>query len=344
MKPYFLIAFLCWMLSNLTAQEYSVFQLMKSDSVTHLYLTLNWKELEKDKKEKAYLPAHVMFETGGEKISMEIKVRTRGHMRLNICFYPPLKLKFEKSALSERSLKDHNEIDLVHRCQSGDSYQQYILKEYLAYKLFQVLSPLSFNVQLVRIHYLNPNGTTAYESSLGFVVEHTEELVDRLGGQRIKTPIISQHSVDKESMLRTSVFQFMIGNTDWSFRTRHNLEFLAVPGYSLLVTIPYDFDYSGLVSATYAAHHQDIGLPHVANRFYQGKCYPPEMTMKVINEFVAKKEEILSIPRTIYGIDDKVLRHVNDYLLEFFNILEDNKKLKHQIIDHCDKWPMQKSE
>ena len=290
------------------------------------------------------MPAQIMFESGGEKISMDIKARTRGHMRLNICFYPPIKLKFEKSVLAERSLKDHNEIDLVHRCQSGDQYQQYILKEYLAYKLYKVLSPLSFDVQLVRIHYLNPDGTTAFEPSLGFVVEHTEELVDRLGGKVNNTPVISQNSVDKESLLRVSLFQYMIGNTDWSFRTRHNLEFLAIPGFSLLVTIPYDFDYSGLVSATYAAHHQDIGLPHVANRFYQGKCYPAEMTMKILNEFIAKKEEILSIPGTVYGIDDKVLRHVKDYLREFYNIIEDDRKLKHQIIDHCDKWPVKKSE
>jgi hypothetical protein len=73
-----------------------------------------------------------------------------------------------------------------------------------------------------------------------------------------------------------ALFEFMIGNTDWFIQNRHNLEFVVVPGHNLLVPIPYDFDYSGLVNAPYAVHHTSLELPSVEIRYYQGWCYSEE--------------------------------------------------------------------
>ncbi len=90
-------------------------------------------------------------------------------MRLQICSIPPLKVKFEKSDLAAHQLSPLNELDLVQPCHDADQYYQYILKEYLAYKLWELVSPYSFRTQLVKIHYTNPDGTDAHDASYGFL-------------------------------------------------------------------------------------------------------------------------------------------------------------------------------
>ncbi len=326
---------------DLQGQATSVFKLLQQDTVADMFLTIDWKQLEKKKKEKEYYPAHLEFRSSDQKlVSMDLKVRTRGNMRLEICSSPPLKLKFDKNELARHSLAPHNEIDLVQPCHTGELYDQFILREYLAYKLYQVVSPYSYQVQLVRIHYQSTGGGEAHEPKIAILVENTEELVDRIGGRKNKTAIISKNALDAESILKVSLFEFMIGNTDWFIQSRHNLEFVAVPGHSLLITVPYDFDYSGLVSTPYAAHHESIDLPTVALRYYQGKCAPKEQVLAALNIFKEKKEILLNMYRQIPGMKDYSIKHVQNYLEDFFTIIENPKKTESHILQHCDMWPV----
>lgn len=326
---------------DLSGQAVSVFKLMQQDSVVDIFLTLDWKELEKKKRDKAYFPAKLRFTTkSNDLFSMDLKVRTRGHMRLDICSFPPLKLKFDKTDLANRSLSPHNEIDLVNHCHTGDMYNQFILREYLAYKLYQEISPYSYHTQLVKIYYQNLDGSPAHDPAIAFLVENTEELADRIGGRKNKTSVMSKNALDSESMLKVCLFQYMIGNTDWFIQNRHNLEFVAIPGHSLLITVPYDFDYSGLVSAPYAAHHESIDLPSVSLRYYQGKCAPEEEVIKVLNIFKEKKEILLKMHTQIPGMEDYSIKHVQGYLEDFFTIIENPKKTENHILRHCDMWPV----
>ncbi len=261
-------------------------------------------------------------------------------MRLDICSFPPLKLKFDKNDLERYGLSPLNEMDIVHHCHEAEIYNQYLLREYLAYKIWQHVSPYGFHVQLVRLHYLNEDGSEAHDPSYAFLVENTEELVSRLGGRRNKTPVISNSAVDKEPMLRVALFQFMIGNTDWFILNRHNLEFVAIPGHRLLVTIPYDFDYSGLVAAPYAAAHESLKSPSTEIRYYQGWCFSEEEVTNALKIFLEQKKNILALPTQIEGFSEKSVKYVTDYLLEFYEIIENPKKLENQIIRHCDMWPV----
>ena len=334
--------FFLWIILDLSGQSNSVFSLIQQDSVVNIFLDMDWKELSRKKREKVYLPARLKFQTkANEPFSIDMKVRARGNMRLDICSSPPLKIKFDKAGLANRSLAPHNEIDLVNRCHTGDMYDQFILKEYLAYKLYQEISPYSFQVQLVRLHYQNPDGLPAYPPAVAFLVENTEELVARVGGRKNKTDVMSRNALDSESLLKVCLFQYMIGNTDWFIQNRHNLEFIAVPGHPLLITVPFDFDYSGLVSAPYAAHHESIELPSVSVRYYQGKCAPPEEVYAALSLFKDKKEILLNMHKQIPGISDQSIKHVQGYLEDFFTIIENPKKTENHILRHCDMWPVE---
>ena len=325
----------------LFAQNASLLASIRQDSAISLYLTQDWKQIEKHKKDKAYQSANVrMITTDLDTITIPAKVRTRGNMRLQICSLPPLKVKFEKSDLAVHQLSPLNELDLVQPCHAADQYYQYILKEYLAYKLWELVSPAYFRTQLVKIHYANQDGTDAHDPSYGFLVENTEELVERLGGRRNKTPVISNNAVDKQPMLRVALFEFMIGNTDWFIQNRHNLEFVVIPGHPLLVPVPYDFDYSALVGATYAAHHESLGLTSINSRYYQGWCFTEAEVDKELDIFRAQKENILAMPYRIQGLSQKSADQAREFLAAFFEIIENPRKLDNQIISHCDMWPV----
>jgi hypothetical protein len=334
------LAYFIFSLTISFGQQTSLLEEIKQDSALDLYITQDWKTLEKKKKEKTYQTAEVRFIANDlDTKIMPANVRTRGNMRLEICSLPPLKLKFEKSDLAKNGFSPMNEMDIVQPCHEDKQYYQLILKEYLAYKLWELVSPYYFKTQLVRIHYANPDGSSAHDPSYGFLVENTEELVDRLAGRRNKTPVISSNAVDKAPMLKVALFQFMIGNTDWNIQNRHNLDFVVLPGHQLLVTIPYDFDYSGLVGAPYAVHHESLELTSVHSRYYQGTCYSASEVEESLKIFHAQKLNILNMPGKIQGLDEREGKEARVYLNAFFEIIENPKKLENQVIKHCDMWP-----
>lgn len=325
------------------AQEPSFLQSLHPDTLSDLYLTLDWRTIEKYRKDKAYHACDARVSLPGrDTLQLPARIKTRGNMRLSICAYPPLKLKFDKADLARHRLSAMNEMDIVHPCHDGEPYDQYLLREYLAYKIWEILSPYHFKTRLVRLHYVDPDGTAAHDSTCAILVENGEELAHRLNARRNKTPVISQNAIDRLPMLRVALFQFMIGNTDWHITSRHNLEFLGVPGHSLLVTVPYDFDYSGLVSAPYAVPHLSLDLPSVSIRYYQGWCHEEEEVRQILQVFLANKEQILALPHTIPGFDERSVKYTSDYLLDFYDIIENPQKLKNQILRHCDMWPVVK--
>ena len=141
MKYTILFLFILFRFADLQSQTVSVFELMKSDSIVDLYLKTNWKEFDKKKMDKAYQAGELHFITNrGDILSTTINARSRGNMRLNICTFAPVKLKFNKEELATVNLKPMNELDLVHQCHMGDQYEQFVMREYLAYKLYQQLA------------------------------------------------------------------------------------------------------------------------------------------------------------------------------------------------------------
>lgn len=340
MKTLAFIVSLLFIFPDLSGQQQSLLEHIRQDTVIDVYLSVDWKGVVKTKSDKSYLPGNVLVKPGNQdSIALPVKVKARGNMRFNICQIPPLKLKFKKSDLSRYNLASFNEMDVVHPCKNGELYEQFILREYLAYKLWALLSPYAFEVQLIRLHYIDPDGSENQESSYAFLTENTEELVARLDGRQNRTTIISSNAVEKETDLTMALFQFMIGNTDWNIQNRHNLEFVILPGHSLLVPIPYDFDYAGMVGTPYAVHHESLQLSSVYSRYYQGKCVPQEEVEAALQVFREQKREILAIPFSIHGMDEKSSAQAHQYLGDFFEIIENEKKLNNLIIRHCDMWP-----
>ncbi len=256
-------------------------------------------------------------------INRTIKLRSRGEFRNAFCDFPPLSLNFKKSEFEKADMKKIEKIKVVTHCQTGN--EDYLFKEYLVYKLYNVLTDQSFRVRLAKIDYISTSTKKNKTiSSYCFFIEPTGILAERLKSVEVENPNVTQKNVIPESMNRLAIFNFMVGNTDWSVPNQHNVKVLSTqsfdyPGRGLIV--PYDFDYSGLVDASYAVPFDGLGLRSVRERRYLGECRTDEEFLLALKEFSAKKPEFYRVINEFPYLDEKTKKNMTKYLDEFYNSL-----------------------
>lgn len=322
----------------LIAQPASLLTTAIDSSISHIEVNTDWKAIRKHRKAKYYAPSNVvLINKSGQGIVLSAEVRLRGHMRMENCEIPPLKIKFNKDELAFHGFSLLNEWKIVLPCERASDYHQFLLKEYLAYKIWELLSPHALRTHLTEVHLVNGSKS---QTMTGFILEDAEEIADRLHANEYKAMKVHVRTLDEQQFLTMCLFQFMIGNTDWFVSNQHNIIFLGSTDKVSLTPVPYDFDYAGLVDSPYAVHHKTIDLSSVTLRYYQGNCHSEEDVMKVLDVFFKRKEEILALPWNIPGLTDRSRKEATKYLEEFYEIVEDPGKLKNQILKACGQWPV----
>lgn len=266
----------------------------------------------------------------------KIQVAPRGNMRKKTCDFPPVKIRFYEQHLENDSLEDVNELKLVVACRNTNEDDQLVLKECLAYKLFNLITDESFRVKEASVRFSTPGKKRGGMESTAFFIESEQELATRLGGRPLKPRIISPKGMDSLSYDRMCLFQYMIGNTDWGAYTRHNMKVIGFKGRRA-IAVPYDFDYSGLVSADYSIPSPDIPIKTVQDRYYLGMCRDAAGYSRLFREFLDKKTAVLNLCDHAPRIDKNQRRQMHNYLEEFFDILEDPRRAKVQIMENCNK-------
>jgi hypothetical protein len=100
---------------------------------------------QRHQEARIYFPGQWTYiDEHGETQRLEVKIRTRGHFRREVCEQPPLQLNFKKSQVKGTLFAGQNKLKLVAPCKEGKRYQQYVILEYLAYKIYQLLTDESF--------------------------------------------------------------------------------------------------------------------------------------------------------------------------------------------------------
>lgn len=318
---------------QLTADSLTLFSLldqMKED-VLSVTIKSNFQQLVSRKFNEEYQPATLSFEgPGGQPFSFDIKIKTRGNSRKSICFYPPLKIKFKKSQLQNERLLPFNQYKLVTQCKVGSTYEEYIMKEYLTYKLMEKIYPYAFKVKMLNITYLDErdNGKVKEKQQLGFLIESEEELAVRYNAHLIDRNKSGFHHLERGPALHMSLFQYMIGNTDWAMPNMHNMKVLKVPQYDKLVPLPYDFDYCGLVDTDYAVVHEAFAIKDVKERLYIGPSCEEGEARALIKEFADKKQDALDCINNFKLLDERERKRMVNYLSSFFEELEDERRMQ----------------
>jgi hypothetical protein len=313
------------------------FLLFNSDKILELSLRFDITQFKKKKFTEEYQKAILTYHLSDkDSINKEIKLKSRGLTRREICSFPPIKLNFNNSDSDNKDLKKFNNVKMVTHCNAGR--EDYLLKEYLIYKLYNILTDYSFKVRLLKIKYIDTHKSGKPINTFAFLIEPLKFLCERTNSVEIESRNLSLNNIVPEMMDRMAIFNYMVGNTDWSVPNQHNCEILFQPKSErpdLGLIIPYDFDYSGLINADYAIPHESLPIEKVTERIYLGKCRDEKVYLKELKEFQDKKEDFYQLINEFEYLDSKKKKVMINYLDGFFNQFDKNNSIIYSLREHC---------
>ena len=125
---------------------------------------------------------------------------------------------------------------------------------------------------------------------------------------------------DSLSMATVAVFEYMIGNTDWSVPYLHNIRLLD-NGQTGSLPVPYDFDHAGIVEAKYALPAEQLGIESVRERVYRGLAYPMPVFQQVFDKFNQVKPQFYALYQANSRLDKAYVKRTLKYLDEFYALI-----------------------
>jgi hypothetical protein len=273
--------------------------------------------------------------------AMDVGVRVRGVSRVQVCNFPPLRLSFASSDMPHTVFSDQEKLKLVTHCRKGADFEQNVLEEYAAYRIFNVLSDVSYRTRLVRIRYVDTSAPGNVDMvRYAFFIESSSALAERLDGTLVNTRQVTKNFLDEQQASLTYIFHYLIGNTDWSLVRAIDSEICCHNG--LLVGIddrqfyvPYDFDRAGLVNARYAKPHPDLRLRRVTQRRYRGYCGSIEALKGALQTIVRQHDDIIRVIEELPRLSEKDFESPARYLEGFFESAADEDKLLRKFERRC---------
>jgi hypothetical protein len=318
-------------------QVFSSKDLFENDEVLSIKLTGDIRELINDREEKAkYHSLIFSYKTDSSEVSFPVEARTRGHFRKEAgnCDYPPILLHFLKNAVPDSSVfKGQTKLKLVMPCQ-GD---EYVIREWMVYKMYELITPKSFRAKLVRVELNDSKRKKTFAPFYGILLEEEEHMAIRNQTVLLKNKMQPQQ-IDPGCFLTMAVFEYLIGNTDWSVQYLQNIKLLAADSNAVPVTVPYDFDHAGVVNTPYAKPAEELEMSSVIERRYRGYCVPD---MKKFDSVIALYNHLKTAFYQLYTgchlLDAKYIKATVSYFDEFYKTINDPVSLRKEFSYPCDK-------
>jgi hypothetical protein len=280
----------------------------------------------------------------GSEASRPVQVRARGEFRRDRrnCNFPPLRLNFPTGQMGGTVFEGEDRLKLVTPCHDNrDDFQRFVYDEYLAYRVLNLLTPHSFRVRLVEITYEDTEGDYDTRTKHGFLIESDERMAERNRATYMEVAVLPPRSADGAQSVVGDVFSYMIGNLDWSTAEFHNAVLIRTED-ARYVTVPYDFDFSGVVNARYATVPEQLAgrVRNVRQRLYRGFCRPALEHETVANLFGLKREAVEELYRG-FGLyrDPDHAEDALEYYEDFWEVIADPGEFEDEILDVCREMP-----
>ena len=265
---------------------------------------------------------------------LEVSLRARGNFRRSKCYFPPIKMKIKKSKAEGTLFEGNKNLKLVVPCLLQKEKNDNIVQEFIAYKLYEKISPFHFQTRIVEIEFVEiKKRKTVMHQLKGFLIEDDKRVADRFEGKSFER-YIHPKAMDDVTSIQNSMFQFMIGNTDFSVAYQHNGKLLYAN--KKIYPLPYDFDLCGLVDASYAIVNSNLGISSVKERKYRGFKRDESLVQDVRDQFLSKKSQFLQIingQEPLFELASE-FESTKAYLSSFFEILENDKQFSRVVIQN----------
>jgi hypothetical protein len=310
------------------------------DDSTPLEIELTGPVRQLIEQRKPPEPLPFVLREGGQDYA--ITARARGKSRLRVCGFPPLRIEFMEPSADGTHFAGQGKLKMVTHCRDRQSGDMNVLEEYLAYRILGLLSEAAYRVRLIKISYTDTQGggDETLRDRYGFFIEPTAQLAERLGGSEVNASGVSLKQLDADQAALVYVFQYLIGNTDWSLVTGDADKWCCFNGKLIRVGekiqyVPYDFDLSGLVDASYAKPDPSLNLRSVRKRKYRGYCTDSQTLLNAIQSIIARKAEMFQGVRDTPWLTEKARGKIENYLTRFFVKAEDESGLLRSFERQC---------
>ena len=280
--------------------------------------------------------------TGAESLPVRLSPRGITRLRKETCQFPPLRVDFSGAPPAQSLFAGQRRLKLVSHCRPSENFQQHLLLEYLAYRLYNQLTPLSFRVRLAQFDYVEDSGKPV-TSRLGFFIEEQSDVAARnaMAVARVgaRTPVPTLNPADAA---RFGVFQYLIANLDWAMQAGpandtccHNSRLVGPGGAPPFATIPYDFDYSGLVDAPYAVPPEAINVSSVKTRRYRGFCRHNAEALKAAAEIRDQRAALLAVIAQVPQMSDGTRRKAAAFIERGLNDIASDQAVTQNLLKNC---------
>jgi hypothetical protein len=313
--------------------------LFTADAPLEVKIVGNYKVISKDRdtlSTKEYWGEVQMADGNGGETKIPVQLRTRGHYRLanRNCSFVPLRLDFKKGEVKETIFAGQDKLKLVTHCNANAMYDEYVIREYLAYKVHNLVTPRSYRARLAKVTYVDSATSKAIETRNGIFLEHEDDVAKRMEGEIADIRRALFDDVDPAQILEVAVFAAFIGHVDWSLAALHNIRLVRQQNGTLLPVL-YDLDFTGLVSTRYSTPDPRLGIRSVKDRLYRGPCKDPEELTQFLAPYREKKDAILKLYDDTPGLESRYRNDSKTWLGQWFKMLDSPRDAKWLFKENC---------
>ncbi len=325
--------------SRADAQE----RLFRTDSALTVTITADFGPLlrERDSLELVKHPAVLTYSGDkGTTVRIPVKLRARGHFRRQArnCDFPPLWLDVKSSDAKQTVLAGANKLKITTSCRPKSAeYEQYILQEYIVYRAYALLTDASFRTRLLHITYRDTTGKVPAVTTWGFFIENVDDVADRLHRKVMSKHGARFEDLEPEPLSLMSMFEYFIGNTDWSIMALHNVALLEESASARVVPVAYDFDWTGAVNPRYAFPDKSLPIHSISERLYRGNCLTSEELKVTVDRFRAKRAAIDAIFAQVPQLAPDRAKYMKNFFDDFWKRTDDSRALQKEIAGDCKK-------
>ena len=316
--------------------------LFSSDQPLAIRLEAPLRTIFAAREDPEFQPARIEIESAnGEPLSIDLRVRVRGKSRTVACEVAPLLLNFRSDQPEGSPFAGENRLKLVTHCLDKPDHAQYVLLERQVYLALNLLTDSSLRTRPVRVTYFDSNRARETPDRPGFLIEDEERFADRSGLTIVTAERIERARYDPSALAMLDVFQYFMGNTDWSAvdglageACCHNVvPFARSDG--VLLPVPYDFDAAGIVEAPYAQPAASLPIQSVRERLYRGGCRDLASLDPVFATFMAQRGPLTALFTTDQGLPERRAERARRYIDEFYELLADDSKAEREFRANC---------
>jgi hypothetical protein len=336
MKKFFLLLFAMVVYLAVSAQKFDRVKFYEDESMVNASLEFDMKDLLAKKALDRYLPGtFTMTFKDGSTISQKMEVTARGNFRRENCFMPGLKINFKKD--STGPLAKFKEVKLTNGCNPGADPGQLVIKEYLAYKIYNVLTDMSLRVRLLNISFKDVSGKRKPYTQYGFLIEDIDDMAKRNNMVEIEGTAFNTEQTNRDQMTIVTLFQYLIANTDWSVPAYHNIKLIGARDDRSMrpYTVAYDFDICGFVDPPYATIDEQLQdqISSVRERLNRGFPRTMEELKIAVKLFNDKKDKIMSLLKENEYLGSKQKSNLVSYVEDFYKTINNDRDLQRIFVD-----------